>query len=540
MPLADGALFAGYRIVRLLGSGGMGEVYLAQHPRLPRQDALKVLPELISTDSDFRERFDREAELAARLFHPHIVGVHDRGEFDGRLWISMDYVEGTDAAQLMRSRYPAGMHIEEVLAIVTAVAGALDYAHQRGLLHRDVKPSNILLTEPDDDGERRVLLADFGIARQLGDISGLTATNLTVGTVAYAAPEQLMGADLDGRADQYALAATAFHLLTGAPPYQSSNPVAVISQHLNAPLPKLSDRRPDLASLDEAMSHALSKNPAERFARCRQFAKALSEGVSGPRSSARETEARATTASPDATLGVKPPRPPWWQRQRAVLALIAAGLVAVASVIVVTHNWSPKSRTAGSPNPPPGPVISSNSPLPAAPSQTSPSPPLNSSILTSSSVSSVAPLPATPFAPLVGTWQGHHRGLTVSADGTIEMHIIDSAACPQCAAVDAPRATVHIGLTSYNGDNTDNKGRFGGYVKDSSDTRVVPAGLPVEVDVEPAGAYGARIGYRGSAPGRVMTISIKGMPVSDGWNFEPLGDASPFCDEAALGTVCGA
>jgi hypothetical protein len=140
----------------------------------------------------------------------------------------------------------------------------------------------------------------------------------------------------------------------------------------------------------------------------------------------------------------------------------------------------------------------------------------------------------------VGKWFGHHRGLTVSTDGTIEMHVIDSAACPQCAAVDAPRATVHIGLTSYNGDNTDNKGRFGGYVKDSSDTRVVPAGLPVQVNVELAGAYGARIGYRGSAPGRVMTISIKGMPVSDGLNFEPLGEASPFCDEAALGTVCGA
>ena len=125
------------------------------------------------------------------------------------------------------------MSEHDVCAIVTAVAGALDYANQRGLLHRDVKPANILLTEPED-GERRVLLADFGIARQLAEVSGLTATNMTVGTVSYAAPEQLMGADIDGRADQYALAATAFHLLTGAPPYQHSNPVAVISQHLNA------------------------------------------------------------------------------------------------------------------------------------------------------------------------------------------------------------------------------------------------------------------------------------------------------------------
>lgn len=216
MPLPPGSAFAGYTIVGLLGSGAMGEVYLAQHPRLPRRDALKVLPPDVSADTAFRERFQREADLAATLLHPHIVGVHDRGEFNGQLWISMDYIEGTDAAALIRSQYPAGMPVAEVVAVVTAVAGALDYAHQRGLLHRDVKPANILLTGPDNAGGPRIFLADFGIARQLDDISGITATNLTVGTAAYAAPEQLTGADVDGRADQYALAATAFHLLTGA------------------------------------------------------------------------------------------------------------------------------------------------------------------------------------------------------------------------------------------------------------------------------------------------------------------------------------
>ena len=162
-----GATFAGYTILRMLGSGGMAEVYLAQHPRLPRSDALKVMSEAITADTDFRERFHREADLAATLWHPHIVGVHDRGEFEGHLWISMDYVEGTDAAQLVKDRYPAGMPIQDVCAIVTAVADALDYAHKRGLLHRDVKPANILLTEPED-GKRRILLADFGIARPLG------------------------------------------------------------------------------------------------------------------------------------------------------------------------------------------------------------------------------------------------------------------------------------------------------------------------------------------------------------------------------------
>src|ERR1700730_460330 len=277
MPLSSGETFAGYTILRLVGSGGMGEVYLAQHPRLPRRDALKVLPQEVSADPDYRERFLREADLAAVLWHPHIVSVHDRGECDGQLWISMDYVEGTDAAQLMRDRYPAGMPVDEVLTIVTAVAGALDYAHQRGLLHRDVKPDNILVTRPDDEGERRILLADFGIARALADISGLTATNITLGTVAYAAPEQLKGENLDGRADQYALAATAYHLLTGSQLFPHSNPAVVISRHLNSPPPVLATTRAELAALDPVLAAALAKDPGERFPRCADFARALAE-----------------------------------------------------------------------------------------------------------------------------------------------------------------------------------------------------------------------------------------------------------------------
>jgi serine/threonine-protein kinase len=270
--------FAGYTVLRQLGSGGMADVYLAKHPRLPRRDALKVLAKEMTADGEFRERFNREADLAATLWHPHIVAVHDRGEFDGQLWIAMDYVEGTDAARLIKERYRKGMPQQDVCEIVTAVAGALDYAHQRGLLHRDVKPANILLTHPEA-GERRILLADFGVARQLSDISGITATNVAVGTVAYAAPEQLLGRKMDGRADQYALAATAFHLLTGSPPYQHANPVEAISMHLNAPPPRLSDHRPELAYLDDVLLKALAKDPESRFERCRDFAAAFSEQV---------------------------------------------------------------------------------------------------------------------------------------------------------------------------------------------------------------------------------------------------------------------
>lgn len=279
-PFHAGTTFAGYTIIRRLGSGGMGEVYLAQHPRLPRQDALKVLRAEVSADSEYRERFHREADIAAALWHPHIVGVHDRGEFGGQLWISMDYVDGTDAGERLRERFPTGLPPREVAEIITAVADALDYAHERNLLHRDVKPANILLANPDSR-ERRILLADFGIARWADDPSGLTATNMTVGTVSYAAPEQLMGDELDGRADQYALAATAFHLLSGSPPFSHSNPAVVISQHLGAAPPALRDRRPELSALDPVLSKALAKNPNERFERCGDFARALTHRLGG-------------------------------------------------------------------------------------------------------------------------------------------------------------------------------------------------------------------------------------------------------------------
>jgi len=300
MPLAPrpfdaGTIFAGYTIVRRLGSGGMGEVYLAQHPRLPRQDALKVLRPEVSADGEYRERFHREADIAATLWHPHIVGVHDRGEFNRQLWISMDYVDGTDAGRLQHDRYPEGMPAAEVAEIVAAVADALDYAHQRNLLHRDVKPANILVAKDD----QRILLADFGIARWVDDPSGLTATNMTVGTVSYAAPEQLMGGQLDGRADQYALAATAYHLLTGSPPFHHTNPAVVISQHLNATPPVIGDRRPELAPLDPVLAKALAKDPDDRFERCADFARALAHQVGADQPDA--TRLSRAAATPKAT-----------------------------------------------------------------------------------------------------------------------------------------------------------------------------------------------------------------------------------------------
>jgi serine/threonine protein kinase, bacterial len=331
MPLAEGATFAGYTIIRLLGAGGMGEVYLAAHPRLPRQDALKVLPASVTTDREYRERFEREADLVAALWNPHIVGIHDRGEFEGQLWIAMDDVDGTDAADLLRD-HPDGLASGDVVNIVNAVADALDYAHDHHLLHRDVKPANILISRPGA-GERRILLADFGIARRDDDTSGLTATNMTVGTVSYAAPEQLMGSDLDGRADQYALAATAFHLLTGSPPFAHTNPAVVISQHLSAVPPKLSNRRPELKHLDGALTKALSKDPADRFARCADFARALSHqaGVTvgaDPTGPVDDTRlAPVTHATPKKTHH--------WRRPAIVVPVVLAILLVAAVAFAV-------------------------------------------------------------------------------------------------------------------------------------------------------------------------------------------------------------
>jgi serine/threonine protein kinase, bacterial len=277
MPFTSGSTFTGYSVLRPLGRGEMGEVYLAQHPRLPDWNALKVLSATLSEDREFRDRFMRETPIATSLYHPHILGVEYRGESDGQLWITMDYVNGTSAEQLIANRYPTGMPASEVLAVVTAVADALDYANSRGMLHRSVKPANILFTNPAD-GEQQILLTDFGIARQLGDPDG-SAPDLTGEMVAYAAPEQLTASDIDGRADQYSLAATAYFLLTGAPPFQQSNPVAVISQHLTAPPPSLRDRRPELARLDDVFARALAKNPRDRFSSCRAFADALSHSA---------------------------------------------------------------------------------------------------------------------------------------------------------------------------------------------------------------------------------------------------------------------
>ena len=346
MSLAPGQTFAGYTIIQRLGSGAMGEVYLAEHPRLPRRDALKVLAEQVSTDPTYRERFNREAQNAAALSHPNIVAVYDRGEYEGQLWISMAYVEGTDAGRLLQEQYRKGMPPEEVARIVAAVADALDYAHQRQLLHRDVKPANILLAELDSGGWR-AMLADFGIARRVDDTTSLTQTNMAVGTVAYAAPEQLMGLELDGRADQYSLAATAFELLTGTHLYLDLNPAVVISQHVSAPPPEIAERKPELSGLGPVLSKALAKSPDDRYATCMDFARALARHLDVTVDDLGANDATLDAMAVARTRSAKEPK----NRKRSlamVAAVLAVLLIAGAIAAVV---FMGRHQNAASPQP---------------------------------------------------------------------------------------------------------------------------------------------------------------------------------------------
>ncbi len=390
MPLDDGDKFADYTIVRQIGSGGMGEVYLAQHPRLPRQDALKILRPDISSDDSFRQRFIRESDSIAALQHPHIVTVYDRGDTEGQLWIATQYVDGADAARLLRDRYPAGMPADEVAAIITAIAQALDHAHGRELIHRDVKPANILLAQPDRDGTRRIYLADFGIARPLDDPVGLTSTNFTLGTFAYAAPEQLMGKAIDGRADQYALAATAYHLLTGTPVFPDSNQIAVISQHLTEPAPAPSKIRPELVPLNGAFARALAKNPDDRHLSCRDFANALNAAVG---SSGVDYPASAPTQQAPIPA-LPPPAAPPSRRASARAKLAAAVLLAlVTGVALLWHPWARQNQAAA----PTSPMTNSPVPSSTTPVPLSTPPPVPSS--TSPPITKTSPPPSTSLAP---------------------------------------------------------------------------------------------------------------------------------------------
>ncbi|WP_194819744.1 serine/threonine-protein kinase [Nocardia sp. XZ_19_385] len=276
MSLQPGAHFAGFTIERVLGTGGMGTVYLAEHPRLQRRVALKVLANSFTADQKTRAAFDREATVAAGLDHPNIVAVYDRSAAeDPALWLAMRYIDGGDAAGLLTA-HPGGLEAARAVRLLTDAAHALDYAHDQGVLHRDVKPANLLVENSPRHGERAVL-TDFGIARTLDDtvtLSGIAAT------FAYAAPERFTNAPAGRHADVYSLGCTLFQLLTGQQPFPRKDQAAVIGAHLSASPPAPSDHRPELpAELDAVIATAMAKSPQDRYPTCTALAEAAARAL---------------------------------------------------------------------------------------------------------------------------------------------------------------------------------------------------------------------------------------------------------------------
>jgi WD40 repeat protein len=268
-----GTEIAGYRIEALLGWGGMSVVYVAEDLRLKRKVALKLLAAGLAEDESFRERFLRESELAASIDHPNIVPIYEAGTTEDLLFIAMRYVEGRDLNErLQRGRLDPG----DAIGILAQVASALDAAHARGLVHRDVKPSNVLLdTGARPDGSDHVYLADFGLMKRVSEETGVGDHGHLLGTIDYVAPEQIAGDEIDGRADVYSLGCVLYECLVGQPPFRRDSDIAVVFAHLHAEPPTPSARRPELpAALDAVIATALAKEPEQRYPSCGGLARA--------------------------------------------------------------------------------------------------------------------------------------------------------------------------------------------------------------------------------------------------------------------------
>ena len=337
--LKTGTVFAGYQIDGVAGEGGMGVVYRATEIALQRPVALKLIAEDFSGDRKFRERFQRESMLAASIDHPNVIPVYEAGEVDGELYIAMRFVDGTDLLQLVTRQGALPPH--RAVRIVSQVAAALDAAHRRGLVHRDVKPGNVLLTGEGD--EEHAYLTDFGLVKTLEGAPGTTTAGHFVGTLDYSSPEAIQGQDADARSDVYSLACVLFFALTRTSPFLRDSNVGTMFAHVNEPAPKLLEANPELPpGLGAVVERALSKNPAERQQSAGEFARAAQEGLAAG-------GAAAKTPTPTTTpVAEGPPR-----RNRALgivlasviaLGLVAAGLAAAG--VFKSDGEKPPAATA--------------------------------------------------------------------------------------------------------------------------------------------------------------------------------------------------
>ena len=304
-----GTEVAGFRIDSVLGRGGMSVVYVAEQMRLGRRVALKVLTNELAWDEQFRERFVRESHIAATIDHPNIIPIYDAGEADGLLYIAMRFVEGPDLREIVKR---GSLGVGRTIFVVEQLASALDAAHAHALVHRDVKPGNILLEENTD----HVYLTDFGVAKQT-TARGLTSTGHFLGTVEYAAPEQIEGGPVDARTDVYALGCVLYESLTGSPPFEHGTEHAVLHAHLVDPPPSVSRLRPELPqAFDSVIATAMAKSPDDRFGSCGELAHAARAAASGrarrldgaPAGRAETVaSAPAPPVTPPATTATAPP-----------------------------------------------------------------------------------------------------------------------------------------------------------------------------------------------------------------------------------------
>ena len=314
-----GATFGQYRLIEWLGRGGMGEVWRAYDTALDRIVAIKILPAVTSADPVFQQRFRREAYAAARLNSPHVVPIHTHGEIDGRLFVDMRLIDGRDLQSLLAAGQPLAPG--RAVHIIEQVAKALHAAHRVGLMHRDVKPSNILL---DDDDF--AYLIDFGLARTAGEM-GLTTAGEVIGTFHYMAPERFTDDHVDARADVYALACVLYECLTGRHPFPGDSPEEQLTAHLNEPPPRPSHIHPGLpGGFDAVIAKGMAKRPDQRYPTTMDLARA-----------ARDALATAITQPKPQP----PPAPAWWRRKPLVVAAAAVAVVAMVIAIglaVTDHN----------------------------------------------------------------------------------------------------------------------------------------------------------------------------------------------------------
>jgi len=340
-----GTELAGHQILAVIGRGGMAVVYVAEHLRLGRRVALKVLDPEMAEDEAFRERFIRESRIAAGLDHPNVITVYDAGEAEGVLYLSMRYVEGTDLELLLRG--VTKLEPPRAVSIVSQCAAALDAAHAEGLVHRDVKPANILLSSEGRTPGDRVYLSDFGVTKRLHSGAGLTRTGQFVGTVDYVAPEQIRGEDVDGRADVYSLGCVLFRCLTGSVPFPRATEVGTIYAHLEDPPPSVSELAPALAEMGEVVARAMAKSRDDRFATCHELAVAAGRAIGAPPPAPPPTHA-PEGARPEAQSRARQAR----RRIGVVAGAVVAGIAVVtAAVLLVASLLSPSGRETPLPSP---------------------------------------------------------------------------------------------------------------------------------------------------------------------------------------------